>query len=428
LVGQLDEVLLDKRALSAVEIDQLYRGQLQPGEPANVAPTVNAGSDSATIVGTSHTLSGSAVDDGRPNSGLTFQWVVVSGPGSVAFGNANSALSTATFATSGTYLLRLWASDGQLQASDDVLVTVSPSNSISNVVGFWQFEDSGSTVLDSSGNQNHGTLQDGARVGIGHTGSGLLVSESGHSAIIPHAQSLMPAQQITVAAWIAPITKGTQVVVSKAKIDAVDGYELTLSNAGKVFIRFNQDSAGDSFRVDSATSYSTNGSWLHVAATYDGAIIRLYVNGQLESSKAASLNINPNVLAVGIGAEASGARGMKGRIDDVLIAGRALNAGEIAALFGGASPFAVPAANSLAIDAQPNNAGVFQDLFIAAAAPLAHAEFQSAPLVARAAQEQQSNTVPWQTMVDQAIGKWAEAEPFAAEDHTPEELLKDLLG
>jgi len=428
LVGQLDEVLLDKRALSAVEIDQLYRGQLQPGEPVNVAPTVNAGSDSSTLAGTAHTLAGSAVDDGRPNSALTYQWVVVSGPGSVTFGNASSALSTATFATSGTYLLRLWASDGQLQASDDVLVTVAPANSISNVVGFWQFEDSGSTVLDSSGNQNHGSLQDGARVGVGHTGSGLLVSQSGHSAVIPHALNLMPAQQITVAAWIAPIAKGTQVVVSKATIDAVDGYELTLSNAGKVFVRFNQKSAGDSLRVDSATSYATNGSWLHVAATYDGSTIRLYVNGQLESAKAASLSINPNVLAVGIGAEASGARGMRGRIDDVLIAGRALNASEIAALFSGASPFAVPAASSLAIDAQPSDSDAFQDLFIAADAPLAHAEYQSAPLVARAAQEQQSNTVAWQTMVDQAIDNWDQAEPFAVQDQTPEELLKDLLG
>jgi hypothetical protein len=48
----------------------------------------------------------------------------VSGPGTTTFGNVNAVDTTATFSTSGTYVLRLSATDGQLSASDDVTVVV----------------------------------------------------------------------------------------------------------------------------------------------------------------------------------------------------------------------------------------------------------------------------------------------------------------
>ncbi len=352
LIGQMDEVLLDTHALSAAEIDELYRGRLQPAAPANRAPTVQAGADLSVQAGTPIGLVGSASDDGHPNGQLSYQWLVISGPGSVNFSNPNSAQTTATFATSGTYHLRLWAADGALVASDDLIVSVAPASPHSGVVGFWRFEDSGSSVSDSSGNLNHGSLQGGAHIGIGHTGGGLLMSQALHSLVVPHAASLMPTAQLTIAAWIAPISKANQTVVSKASMNTVDGYELSLSKGGKVFVRFNQQSSGDSFRLNSATSYSRKGSWMHVAATYDGSTIRLYVNGVLEASKAASFAINANTLAVGIGAEASGKRGMRGRLDDVLIADRALNQTEIASLYGGALPMSLPA-DSLVALAEP---------------------------------------------------------------------------
>jgi hypothetical protein len=91
---------------------------------------------------------------------------------------------------------------------------------------------------------------------------------------------------------------------------------------------------------------------MHVAATYDGSTVRLYVNGVLEGSKVAAFTINSNTLALGVGAEASGARGMRGRIDDVLVANRALGQVEVTALLAGASPIAQAAA-SLAVAAQP---------------------------------------------------------------------------
>jgi len=50
-----------------------------------------------------------------------------SGPGTVTFGTPSALSTTASFSTSGAYVLRLTASDGALSASDLVGVTVNPA-------------------------------------------------------------------------------------------------------------------------------------------------------------------------------------------------------------------------------------------------------------------------------------------------------------
>jgi PKD repeat protein len=92
--------------------------------PVNQAPQVNAGLDQ-TITALSTTLTGSVTDDGLPTgSTLTRSWSQVSGPGIVTFTPPNAAVTTASFSTTGTYSLRLSASDTALSASDTVTVVV----------------------------------------------------------------------------------------------------------------------------------------------------------------------------------------------------------------------------------------------------------------------------------------------------------------
>jgi RHS repeat-associated protein len=96
---------------------------------ANAGPVVDAGPDQTITLPGTVTLTGSVTDDGLPAGGtLTLGWSTVSGPGTVTFSNPDAASTTGTFSTSGEFVLRLTASDGQLSSSDDLTVTVSPAS------------------------------------------------------------------------------------------------------------------------------------------------------------------------------------------------------------------------------------------------------------------------------------------------------------
>jgi hypothetical protein len=96
--------------------------------PVNTAPVVNAGADQTITLPAVASLVGTVTDDGRPNppGAVTTTWSKVSGPGTVTFGNASAKSTTATFSTSGSYVLRLTASDSALSASDTIAITVNP--------------------------------------------------------------------------------------------------------------------------------------------------------------------------------------------------------------------------------------------------------------------------------------------------------------
>ena len=98
---------------------------VSPAAPVNTAPVVSAGPDRAVTLPATASLGGSVTDDGLPSNTLTSAWSVVSGPGTVSFGNAAVAATTASFSAAGTYVLRLTGSDGVLSATDDVQVVVS---------------------------------------------------------------------------------------------------------------------------------------------------------------------------------------------------------------------------------------------------------------------------------------------------------------
>jgi RHS repeat-associated protein len=95
---------------------------------ANQAPFVSAGPNQTVTLPGAANLTGVVGDDGLPQgSTLAVTWSQVSGPGTVAFGNANAAVTFAAFSAAGTYDLRLTANDSQLSSSSDVIVTVNPA-------------------------------------------------------------------------------------------------------------------------------------------------------------------------------------------------------------------------------------------------------------------------------------------------------------
>jgi hypothetical protein len=129
-----------------------------PGAPSagvpntgNRPPQVNAGTDqSVTASGfpVAINLNGSVTDDSLPNPPgfVTLTWSQVSGPGAVWFESSASPSTTVHLPGVGTYALRLTASDGELQTSSDLIVTVTRTTSSVTLVAqgaIWKYRVTG---------------------------------------------------------------------------------------------------------------------------------------------------------------------------------------------------------------------------------------------------------------------------------------------
>ena len=96
------------------------------GDSPKFPPVVVAGLDRAVVLPGKTWLSGSVRGAAMPDSKLATTWSKQSGPGDVAFENAESAQTAATFSASGDYVLKLTAGDGSLSGEDTLHVHVVP--------------------------------------------------------------------------------------------------------------------------------------------------------------------------------------------------------------------------------------------------------------------------------------------------------------
>jgi glucose/arabinose dehydrogenase len=126
---------------------------VNPSQPVNQPPTVNAGMDQSVTLPAAASLSGTVNDDGLPNppASFTTTWSQVNGPGTVNFANINSLNTTASFSAAGTYVLRLTADDSALSGTDDVTITVNPGQGGSAVLTGSLATPSGPVNLSTEG-------------------------------------------------------------------------------------------------------------------------------------------------------------------------------------------------------------------------------------------------------------------------------------
>jgi hypothetical protein len=95
----------------------------------NQAPTVNVGIDQTVSLPNSANLDATVTDDGLPSSTLTTTWSQMSGPADAAnFADPSAVDTTVSFSEAGIYVLRLTADDSDLDAFDELTVTVYPPN------------------------------------------------------------------------------------------------------------------------------------------------------------------------------------------------------------------------------------------------------------------------------------------------------------
>jgi hypothetical protein len=101
---------LSSIGISQFEVIQTTGPTEGPRSPG--APTINAGTDQSFASHDLVTLSASATDPDTPATSLVVHWRLVSGPGTVTFGNAGALQTTATFSVPGRYTLMVSVDDG----------------------------------------------------------------------------------------------------------------------------------------------------------------------------------------------------------------------------------------------------------------------------------------------------------------------------
>jgi hypothetical protein len=158
--------------------------------------------------------------------------------------------------------------------------------------------------------------------------------------ITPSFDSLY--QNISLSAWVrVEEFKRSNTIISRSDSTRGDGFQLSLEE------RFSFEGGGYALKlslngiaIEEKDFAIQKGSWIHVTGTYDGDMVRLYVNGRLikEESVDTKLSIDDPNIYIGQNVERRrdgdiARNTFNGEIDDVRLHNYALNADSIAAYY-----------------------------------------------------------------------------------------------
>jgi membrane-associated phospholipid phosphatase len=161
---------------------------------------------------------------------------------------------------------------------DEILrdMNTPPANDRTLVAAYTFDEGEGSIAKDISGNGNNGTLRNITWVHDGKFGGALQFNGKSSRVEIRDSPSLHLSGAMTLEAWVYPTQEasGWQDIIYKE----VDVYFLEAgSNQGRpAFSVRTRDSTAPTTYASSKLPLNT---WTHVAGTYDGTYLRLYLNG-----------------------------------------------------------------------------------------------------------------------------------------------------
>ena len=199
----------------------------------------------------------------------------------------------------------------------------------SNLVGYWPLNSVGDgTAADLSGNSNDGMVQGDVSAVSGQVAGAGSFDGSNDYVEIPDDSGL-GVTNVTVSAWVS--RDG-----SKSRVYLVDGRDHNYGikfDDGTSTPRFFAITNGSGATLNATGGDIPNQMWTHVAGTYDGSELNIYVNGTNEGTTSASGAIDVSSGPARIGDYIGGGYEFPGLIDDVRIYDRALSSSEVTALY-----------------------------------------------------------------------------------------------
>lgn len=248
--------------------------------------------------------------------------------------------------------------------SGDRAAIAQTSSLNQGLIGYWQFEGDNITdvIRDRSGEGNNGQLNNSSIADLGRYGKGLDVVGSPSSFaridIQPGASLNSLTDQLTVSAWIYPDRcadffsvvasrqLGGEVHPDQFYLGFGPDIDLSSSRCGEMSFKWHlstdgEDCQNNAFLCDiNAIPSSQRGTnvnrWIHLAGTYDGSLMKLFIDGEEigQRSLTGNINLDPSrPLTVGVEENGGGhvpENPFDGRIDEIRIYNRALGADEIA--------------------------------------------------------------------------------------------------
>ena len=254
------------------------------------APKANFAATSTTI------LTGQAVTFANSSTNATsFSWAL---PGATTT-SSTAVHATATYATPGTYTVTLTATGAG--GAQDVLTRTAYI-----------------TVLQAP-----------------PAGSNTALSFDGTSKYVECGTLNLSGAAFSLECWVKPNSfKATSPYISSLIGMEDGGSNTAMLRLGDAGIAANQvqfvAQIGTTTRKVTSSALLTAGVWTHIAGTYDGSAMRLYINGVLDNS----LNATGSVVAnapFSLGRNYASSRCLDGRLDEARAWTRALTAAEIAA-------------------------------------------------------------------------------------------------
>lgn len=347
--GNVDEVRIWNRAMDKCEIDNNMNGQLNPAIQTGLAAyyRFNKG-----LIGVNNTNI-TTVDDesGNNNSGSPVNLGLVGTLSNWSTGNVGDNICapfTPTIATATVNGPILEVGNTiQLNASGGTSYSwTGPNNFTSNqqnpTIPNAQTQNSGLYTVTAANGSCNNTAS--ANITVAFKAGSLDFDGENDMINVAHSNSLNISQHITLESWIYPTdgTNAIQNVMGKSTADNNNGYIFPRTDDGWKTISFFLHLNGQ-WKVLTA-SYPGINQWHHASATYDGYVMRIYIDGILAASTDAAGDITTNTNKLVFGQQIGFVEYYKGKVEEARIWNRALNQCEII--------------NNMNCELQPNQTGL----------------------------------------------------------------------
>lgn len=200
----------------------------------------------------------------------------------------------------------------------------NPSNGNTSLVAHWPLDViSAGKVADIIGGFDATATDISAAPGM--VEGSMNFNGNSSAAIAPHHPNINPAVAFTMMAWVNTRENKTAKIVQKGDWDGHGiGQDVWLGWQAK--IRGSDQNSHDILWGEGRPVLNT---WYHLAMTYDGSVLKLYVNGQFKNARQLDIALHSNSRPFSIGSDNGSQKHFNGLIDDVKYYSEALSAIEI---------------------------------------------------------------------------------------------------